>query len=197
MKQQKPGVMLYFDLRPLLELLEPAEAGELIIAALDFAAGQPPQITSPRVAKTWPYVKPRIEADDRAYFEKSRQAECAVYARDNRGSTRAQWEALYPQDYQSLDERISAAAAPATPPEPEPPPEITGTTPPADDLAAAFQAWTAYRRLDGEQTEIMRRYFTRWVSDHGAAAVAAAVDAAISAGATTITFEDEDKEENA
>lgn len=181
----KPGIMLYFDMLPMLELLTNEEAGELLIAAINFGAGELPEITMPRVKKTWPHLKKRIEADNRAYYEKTRQAEYAVFARDHKGISRKEWEARYsPERYKTLEEVIASAGEEA----PEPPP-LPEKGPPEDN---PFIRWINYRGFTDEQAALTRPYFDRWERERGADAVAAAVNAAIAEGRDEITFPPEE-----
>lgn len=187
----KPGVMIYLDILPTLELLSNEEAGELFKAAVHYAAGELPEITLEKVRKIWPRVKIRIEADNRAYFEKTRNSQFAVFHRDNPGITRKQWEATYsPARYLTLDEIIAGEEAqePPEPPQAAPEPENTTTT-----LNAALARWISYRGYAPEQVALERPRFEALRREHGAAAVAVAVDRAISTNAKTITIEEETK----
>lgn len=183
----KPGVMIYLDILPTLELLSNEEAGELFKAAVHYAAGELPEITLEKVRKIWPRVKIRIEADNRAYFEKKRNSQFAVFHRDNPSITRKQWEATYsPERYLTLDEIITAgeeAPEPPEPPQAAPEPEEAQDT--ADTLAAALGRWMDYRGYTPEQAPLILPKMQAQGREYGAAAVAEAVDRAIAARADT------------
>lgn len=181
----KPGVMIYLDILPTLELLSNEEAGELFKAAVHYAAGELPEITLEKVRKIWPRVKVRIEADNRAYFEKTRNSQFAVFHRDNPGITRQQWEARYsPERYKTLEEVIASAGEEAQ----EPPP-LPEKGPPEDN---PFIRWINYRGFTDEQAALTRPYFDRWERERGADAVADAVADAIAEGRDEITFPPEE-----
>lgn len=182
----KPGVMIYLDILPTLELLSNEEAGELFKAAVHYAAGELPEITLEKVRKIWPRVKVRIEADNRAYFEKTRNSQYAVFHRDNPGITRKQWEATYsPERYFTLDEIISGEEAQEPPEPPQAAPEPEGDQDTADTLSAALARWMKYKGYLQEQAALILPKMQAQSREFGAAAVAAAVDQAIAARADT------------
>lgn len=187
-RKEKSKIMLPLTMRATLTVLPPEDVKELLLAAFDYAAGIPPEIISPTVRAIWPSVSRELEQDDLAYYQRSLDGQWAKYKEKNPTITRQQWETTVAEDWISLEERIAAKTAPTVAPSPAPAPEITIRGTAADELAAALQDWTIYRRLDEQQMEIMRAYFARWEREHGAAAVVAAVDAAIASRAETITF---------
>lgn len=189
-RKEKTGIVLPFDALPTLLLLPDREAKELVIAMLHYGQGEPPQITSPTVASIWPTYKRRIAADDFQYWKTSRTNTFNRLSKDEKaGLTREQWERLHPEEYVSLDERI--AGEPPEPPQDEAEPGKDQDT--ADTLTAALGRWMDYRGYTPEQAILERPRFEALGREHGAAAVADAVNRAISTNAKTITIEEETK----
>ncbi|MBR5110581.1 MAG: hypothetical protein IK099_10325 [Clostridia bacterium] len=189
-RKEKTGIVLPFDALPALLLLPAEEAKELVVAMLQYGQGEPPQITSPTVASIWPTYQRRIAADDYQYWKTSRTNAFNRLSKDEKaGLTREQWERLHPEEYVSLDERI--AGEPPEPPQDEAEPEEAQDT--ADTLSAALARWIAYKEYTPEQATLERPRFEALRREHGAAAVAVAVDRAISTNAKTITIEEETK----
>ena len=64
----KPGVMLYFELEPLLRSMAPEDGYALILAILDYArCGTPPQFSSAALNYAWAFVRAGIDRDDARY----------------------------------------------------------------------------------------------------------------------------------
>lgn len=83
-EKQKPGVMLYFDLRPCLQRLNNEQKGVLFSAIMDYAEhGIPPEIDDIAVGVAWDFVKPRIDRDNEAYMGKVEKARAAINKRWN------------------------------------------------------------------------------------------------------------------
>ena len=60
---KRPGVMLYFDLRPSLKLLSTEDRGRLFDAILDYAElGVVPELDG-MLAMAWEFIRPRIDKD--------------------------------------------------------------------------------------------------------------------------------------
>ncbi len=80
----KPGVMLYFDIRPGLSQLTTEQRGKLFDAILDFAEfGVEPKVDG-MVALAWAFIKPRIVRDSDAYDLKAKKSRHAVYVREKK-----------------------------------------------------------------------------------------------------------------
>lgn len=100
MKNNRPGVMFYFDIRPSLKRLSLAEKGKLFEAILDFAEyGQEPDVKG-AAAIAWDFIKPGIERDAERYECVVEQRRYATYAREakKRGETVLpfdEWKKLY------------------------------------------------------------------------------------------------------
>ena len=81
-EKQKPGVMLYFDLRPCLQRLTNEQRGVLFTAILDYAeSGVLPELVDVAVGIAWDFVKPRIDRDAEAYAGKVEKARAAINKR--------------------------------------------------------------------------------------------------------------------
>lgn len=83
-KQNKPGVMLYFDVRPSLNRMSREQQGELFCAILDYGEhGIEPEFSDRSLYFVWDFIKPKIEKDDDAYREKKEKAKASANARWN------------------------------------------------------------------------------------------------------------------
>jgi hypothetical protein len=185
-RKEKTGIVLPFDALPTLLLLPDREAKELVIAMLHYGQGEPPEITSPTVASIWPTYKRRIAADDFQYWKTSRTNTFNRLSKDEKaGLTREQWERLHPEEYVSLDERI--AGEPPEPPQDEAEPGKDQDT--ADTLTAALGRWMDYRGISPEQAPLILPRLQALERTHGAAAVADAIDQAITQGRENFDIE--------
>ena len=72
-KKNRPGVMLYFDLLPVLENLSVEQRGELLYSAMLYGAGEEPEIHDSVVTVLWPLIKGKIDKDSAAYKSKCEQ----------------------------------------------------------------------------------------------------------------------------
>lgn len=67
-ERKKPGVMLYFELEPLLREMHPEDGYALILAILAYArCGTPPQFSSAALNYAWAFVRAGIDRDDARY----------------------------------------------------------------------------------------------------------------------------------
>ena len=84
MAQQKPGVMLYFEMRNVFEALSNEKRGILLSAILDYSEHgiQPDFRGSLRIA--WASIQPRLDRDDDNYARKSQVRRYAVYIRESK-----------------------------------------------------------------------------------------------------------------
>ena len=84
MAQQKPGVMLYFEMRNVFEELSNEKRGILVSAILDYSEHgiQPDFRGSLRIA--WASIQPRLDRDDENDTHKSQQRRYAVYVRESK-----------------------------------------------------------------------------------------------------------------
>ena len=84
MAQQKPGVMLYFEMRNVFEELSNEKRGILVSAILDYSEHgiQPDFRGSLRIA--WASIQPRLDRDGENDTHKCQQRRYAVYIRESK-----------------------------------------------------------------------------------------------------------------
>ena len=84
MAQQKPGVMLYFEMRNVFEELSNEKRGILLSAILDYSEHgiQPDFRGSLRIA--WASIRHKLDRDDDNYARKSQVRRYAVYIRESK-----------------------------------------------------------------------------------------------------------------
>ena len=68
-KSEKPGVMLYFDIRPCLNRLTDSEQAQLFRAILDYGESSIEPGFEDRLGLVWDFVKPMIDRDTDRYKE--------------------------------------------------------------------------------------------------------------------------------
>lgn len=79
----RPGVMLYFSLRPALKYLNDEQLGQLLRAILDYAEyGEIPDFLDPLLAMAWSFVVSGVDRDWEAYKEKIEKRKYAAYCRE-------------------------------------------------------------------------------------------------------------------
>ena len=80
----KPGVMIYFEIIPLIEELDAESAGRLFLAILKYSQyGEIPNLSGfERVI--WPFIKSLVDRDSVRYETKHKQKQWAVYCRDTK-----------------------------------------------------------------------------------------------------------------
>lgn len=77
----KPGVMLYFELRPCLEKLTVQEKAEMLDALMDYGEyGQVPEL-SDRTSLIWPLVQLKLDRDTKRYGETVLRNQYANYTK--------------------------------------------------------------------------------------------------------------------
>ena len=82
MAQQKPGVMLYFEMRPTLRRLSNRERLALYDAIMDYGEwGVVPDFTG-KLAIAWDFVQPKLDRDDEAYSRNAQQRRYVLYTRE-------------------------------------------------------------------------------------------------------------------
>lgn len=87
--KEKPGVLIYFDIREPLAELEMDERGELFTAMLDYAAdGVEPSFDNKVLRIAWAIVKRGIDKDDEAYRTTVIRRTYAVYCREEKKAER-------------------------------------------------------------------------------------------------------------
>ena len=79
----RPGVMIYFSLRPVLKYLNDEQLGQLLKAILDYGEYDVvPDFTEPLLAMAWSFVVAGIDRDWEAYQAKSEKRRYAAYCKD-------------------------------------------------------------------------------------------------------------------
>lgn len=83
MAKQQPGVMFYFDIRPMLAHLTLDQQGLLLQAILTYAEdGRMPDFSDDsHLSMAWAIMQPRIDRDREAYQEKCAKARHAASCR--------------------------------------------------------------------------------------------------------------------
>ena len=67
-KKQRPGVMIYFEIIPVLAEMTDQQVGQFLRAALLYARdGVQPEFTDVALRMVWPMVKTRLDADGERY----------------------------------------------------------------------------------------------------------------------------------
>lgn len=80
----RPGVMLYFDMRPALSRLKDEQLGWLFMAILDYAEyGEMPDL-DPVTGMCFDMLRPKIDRDGERYDATIEQRKYAVYCREAR-----------------------------------------------------------------------------------------------------------------
>lgn len=78
----KPGVMIYFDITPLIEEMNPENAGQLFLAILKYAQyGEVPSLSG-LARSVWPFIKSLVDRDSRRYDIARKKKQWATYCRD-------------------------------------------------------------------------------------------------------------------
>ena len=79
--ENKPGVMIYFDMLPMLERLSDKNAGILFRGILQYGAtGEEPELPD-KLQLFWPLIQMRLNADDERYRMASNRGKYAAYTR--------------------------------------------------------------------------------------------------------------------
>ena len=68
MSQNRPGVMLYFDVEPAIKMLTTSQQGALFSAIIEYAHyGAIPDFNDPVVDMAWVFVRSSIDRDGERY----------------------------------------------------------------------------------------------------------------------------------
>ena len=81
-KKQKPGVMLYFDIRPAIQRLNMVQRGELLTAILDYAEFGIVSELGDMTGICFDLMRPKIDHDDERYEEVGLKKRYATYCRE-------------------------------------------------------------------------------------------------------------------
>lgn len=96
----RPGVMIYFSLRPALKYLNDEQLGQLLRGILDYAElGEAPDFLDPILAMAWSFVASGIDRDWEAYKATTEKRKYAAYCREALRRRKAElayedWEAM-------------------------------------------------------------------------------------------------------
>lgn len=94
MAKKRPGVLLYFDVRPSLRRLSLEEKGRLFEAILDYGElGEPPQFDG-MLGIAWDFIQPRLDVDADRYDQRCRQAQEAAQKRWGKQSDAGECERI-------------------------------------------------------------------------------------------------------
>lgn len=82
MEKSRPGIIIYFELRPALEMLDDGERGKLFMAMLNYAEwGELPELEG--LGKmAWSFIQPKLDLDNQRYELKCEKSRYAVYCRE-------------------------------------------------------------------------------------------------------------------
>ena len=81
-EKKAPGVLIYFEMAPCLELLTDEECGALMKGMLRYAmTGAEPELEGSALSMAWCILKPRVDADRVAYERKVEKARAAIQTR--------------------------------------------------------------------------------------------------------------------
>ena len=87
-KKTKPGVMVYFDMLPVIAQLSNADKGKLFQAILEYAQlGVVPELPA-KLRPLWPMITSRMDHDDIRYQRTVAKRKYAAYARWEREDSR-------------------------------------------------------------------------------------------------------------
>lgn len=102
-EKERPGVMLYFDLRPCLKRLSPEEKGRLFEGILDYAEyGVLPELEG-MLGVAWDFIQPRIDRDAERYEEVVENRRRAAHKRwEGREKDEMQVDANAPDALQTM-----------------------------------------------------------------------------------------------
>ena len=77
----KPGIMIYFEIRPCLDTLPMEQRGELLTAMMDYGqTGEEPQLTG-LLKALWPLIRVRLDCDTKRYDKIVIRNKYASYAK--------------------------------------------------------------------------------------------------------------------
>lgn len=79
---KRPGVMLYFDIRPSLKRLTTEEKGQLFEAILEYAEFEKIPKFDGCLGVAWDFIQPRIDKDRDNYRETVYKKQYAVFTRE-------------------------------------------------------------------------------------------------------------------
>ena len=142
-KQERPGVMFYFDLRPSLKRLSPEEKGLLFESMLDYAQyGVVPELEG-MIAVAWDFLQPRIDHDAERYEEISEL---------RRKAARKRWDR---QEEEELSDANASSALQAMPTTTTTSTTKTTTTATPSSTATTAKPISSPRRGEKDRSELI------------------------------------------
>ena len=97
----KPGVMIYFELKETLNRLSDADAGILFRAIMEYGATGREAELSDALLVLWPLIRMRLDIDDQRYRNTSYKRKYAVYVR---------WAKHHNQEVMAYDDWLASVA---------------------------------------------------------------------------------------
>ena len=84
MEKTRPGVMIYFDVAPVIEQMNDSQQAALLRAYISYGRdGVAPDFQQdPRLDTAWYFIKNSIDRDGAAYTEKCEKSRYATYVRE-------------------------------------------------------------------------------------------------------------------
>lgn len=79
--QNKPGVMIYFDIQETVKRLSDRSAGILFRAILEYGATKKEPTLPDSLYMLWPMIRMRLDTDDERYHQMSQRRRYAAYTR--------------------------------------------------------------------------------------------------------------------
>ncbi len=100
---KRPGVLIYFDIRPALEMLTLSERGELFTAILAFAEdGEIPTFAG-SLGMAWAFIRPQLEADAKRYRKTVVQNTYSSYCAKEKRAERKPMDFELWLEYEGID----------------------------------------------------------------------------------------------
>ena len=78
---QKPGVMIYFEVREMLKRMSDEMAGALFKAIMEYGATKRIPELPDTIYVFWPMIQARLDTDDERYYRISQKKRYAIYVR--------------------------------------------------------------------------------------------------------------------
>lgn len=138
----RPGVMLYFDIRPALKFLDTEQKGVLFQSILDYAElGVVPDLDG-ICGLAWEFIRPKLDKDAALYDEKVNKNRYAVYVREEKRHGRTaleyeEWKDSYSNHQVTSGDNMRHPTTDSTP---APTPKATPSPNPNSNLSLAETA---------------------------------------------------------
>lgn len=78
---KKPGVLLYFEVENVLNVLSDEDCGKLFRAILSYAQEHRQPEIPDRLVAVWPLIQYRLDVDDQRYYDQCNDKGYAAYVR--------------------------------------------------------------------------------------------------------------------